>query len=149
MSDTTETRVVEASRIIAAPADVIFEQIAEPANQPAWDGNENLAQAPQGQRVRAVGDVFSMALTSGAIRDNHVVEFDEGRRIAWKPSEEGKPPIGQLWRWELEPEGSGTRVTHTYDWSELHDERRLERARSTRAENLLASIDRLATLLEG
>lgn len=155
MSETTpagdagETRVVQASRRIDAPADVIFEQIADPSRQPAWDGNDNLGQAPEGQRVRAVGDVFSMALTSGAVRENHVVEFEEGRRIAWKPAEEGKPPIGQLWRWELEPDGDGTRVTHTYDWTELHDERRLERARGTRSENLLASIDRLARLLEG
>ena len=149
MSEPTETRVVHASRVIAAPAETIFEQIADPARQPAWDGNENLGQAPEGQRVQAVGDVFSMALTSDAIRENHVVEFEEGRRIAWKPAEEGQPPIGQLWRWELEPEGAGTRVTHTYDWTELHDEKRLERARRTKPANLLASIDRLAGLLEG
>lgn len=149
MNDTHESRVVQASRIIAAPADVIFEHIADPAKQPEWDGNDNLGEAPAGQRVRGTGEVFSMALTSGAIRENHVVEFEEGRRIAWKPAEEGSPPIGQLWRWELEREGDGTRVTHTYDWTELHDERRLERARGTRSENLLASIDRLAKLLEG
>lgn len=149
MSDTTEPRVVKASRVIAAPAEIIFEQIADPAKQPAWDGNDNLGQAPGGQRVRATGEVFSMALTSGAIRENHVVEFEEGRRIAWKPAEQGKPPIGQLWRWELEPAGAGTRVTHTYDWSELQDETRLDRARRTKAENLLASIDRLAGLVEG
>ena len=138
MNDTHESRVVQASRIIAAPA-----------KQPEWDGNDYLVEAPAGQRVRGTGEVFSMALTSGAIRENHVVEFEEGRRIAWKPAEEGSPPIGQLWRWELEREGDGTRVTHTYDWTELHDERRLERARGTRSENLLASIDRLAKLLEG
>ncbi|GEK78958.1 SRPBCC family protein [Agrococcus baldri] len=149
MSDTAEIRIVEASRVIAAPPEVVFEQIADPAKQPAWDGNDNLGQAPEGQRVHATGEVFSMALTSGAIRENHVVEFEEGRRIAWMPAEAGGAPIGQLWRWELEPEGAGTRVTHTYDWSELHDEPRLERARGTRAENLLASIDRLAALLEG
>lgn len=149
MSDTTEQRIVEASRVIAAPAAVIFEQIADPANQPAWDGNDNLGQAPAGQRVRATGAVFSMALTSGAIRENHVTEFEEGRRIAWKPAEEGKPPIGQLWRWELEPVEGGTRVTHTYDWNDLHDEWRLKRARNTKPENLLASIDRLAGLVEG
>ncbi|MCH1882564.1 SRPBCC family protein [Agrococcus sp. ARC_14] len=148
-SDSTEIRVVQASRVIAAPADVIFEQIADPSRQPAWDGNDNLGEAPEGQRVRAVGDVFSMTLNKGAVRENHVVEFEEGRRIAWKPAEQGTPPIGQLWRWELEPEGAGTRVTHTYDWSELHDEKRLARARSTQAENLLASIDRLAELLQG
>ena len=26
-------------------------------------------------------------LTMGAIRESHVVEFDEGRRIAWMPAE--------------------------------------------------------------
>lgn len=144
-----EVRVVHASRVIAAPAEVIFEHIADPARQPEWDGNENLGHAPLGQRVRAVGDVFSMALTSGAIRENHVVEFEEGRRIAWKPAEQGGEPIGHLWRWELEPDGEGTRVTHTYDWTQLHDERRLERARGTQSPQLQASIDRLAHLLEG
>ena len=140
MSDPDTVRVVQASRFVAAPADVIFEHIADPAKQPAWDG----------QRVHAVGEVFSMTLTGkGAVRENHVVEFEEGRRIAWTPAEQGKPPIGQLWRWELEPEGEGTRVTHTYDWTELHDESRLERARSTTPAKLLASIDRLAGLLEG
>ncbi|WP_072314053.1 SRPBCC family protein [Agrococcus sp. Marseille-P2731] len=146
---TSETRVVQASRVIAAPAATIFEHIADPARQPAWDGNDNLGEAAGDQRVLAVGDVFAMTLTKGAVRENHVVEFEEGRRIAWKPAVEGGQPIGHLWRWELEPEGDGTRVTHTYDWSELHDESRLERARSTRAENLRASIDRLAALLEG
>ena len=150
MSDTDESRVVHASRVIAAPADVIFEHIADPAKQPAWDGNDNLAEAGEGQRVRGTGDVFSMTLTGdGAVRENHVVEFEEGRRIAWMPAEQGTPPIGHLWRWELEPEGAGTRVTHTYDWTELHDERRLGRARRTLPANLLASIDRLAGLLEG
>lgn len=147
MTETDPVRVVQASRIVAAPADVIFEHIADPSMQPAWDGNDNLAEAPAGQRVRAVGDVFSMTLTGGAVRENHVVEFQEGERIAWKPAEQGQPPIGQLWRWELAPEGDGTRVTHIYDWTDLHDERRIERARNTRPMNLLASIDRLAALL--
>jgi uncharacterized protein YndB with AHSA1/START domain len=150
MTETDPVRVVQASRFVAAPADVIFEHIADPARQPAWDGNDNLAEAADGQRVRAVGDVFSMTLTGdGAVRENHIVEFEEGRRIAWKPAEQGKPPIGHLWRWELEPEGEGTRVTHTYDWTQLHDETRLQRARRTQPTNLLASIDRLAGLLEG
>ncbi|MBO1770876.1 SRPBCC family protein [Agrococcus sp. TF02-05] len=145
----SESRVVRASRVIAAPADVIFEEIADPSRQPAWDGNDNLGSAPEGQRVRATGEVFSMTLGSGAVRENHVVEFEEGRRIAWKPSEEGKPPIGHLWRWELEPADGGTLVTQTYDWTQLRDESRLDRARRTQEPQLLASIDRLKALLEG
>jgi uncharacterized protein YndB with AHSA1/START domain len=146
---TNASRIVSASREIAAPADTIFQLIADPSLQPRWDGNDNLAEAPAGQRVRTVGDVFTMTLTTGSDRANHVVEFEEDRRIAWRPSEPGRTPPGHLWRWELEPlDESRTRVTHTYDWSALTDETRLARARATTADKLLASIDRLAALAE-
>jgi uncharacterized protein YndB with AHSA1/START domain len=145
-----QPRIVSASREIAAGPGRIFELIADPAQQPRWDGNDNLAEAPGGQRVRSAGEVFTMTLThDGAIRENHVVEFEEGRRIAWRPAESGQRPPGHLWRWELEPTGaSRTRVTHTYDWTELTDQKRFRRARAYTADNLLASLDRLAALAE-
>jgi len=143
-------RVVHASREIAASAGRIFELIADPAQQPRWDGNDNLASAPGGQRVRALGEVFAMTTTRGLVRENHVVEFEEGRLIAWRPAEPGKEPPGHLWRWVLEPIGSSrTRVTHTYDWTELTDETRFPRARATTADKLQASLDRLGALAEG
>ena len=143
-------RVVSASREIAAGPGRIFELIADPAQQPRWDGNDNLAEAPDGQRVRQRGDVFTMRLTRGSIRENHVVEFDEGRRIAWMPAEPGQHPPGHLWRWELEPASPArTLVTCTYDWTELTDETRLPRARATTPDRLQASLDRLAILAEG
>ncbi len=142
-------RVVSASREIAAAADQIFELIADPAQQPRWDGNDNLANAEGGQRVRTVGDTFTMTLTNGGVRENHVVEFVEARRIAWKPATAGAQPAGHLWRWELEPLGDArTRVTHTYDWTRLTDQHRLARARGTTSDKLHASLDRLAELAE-
>jgi uncharacterized protein YndB with AHSA1/START domain len=142
-------RVVNASREIAAGPERIFDLIADPAQQPRWDGNDNLAVAAGGQRVHDVGDIFSMTLTSGAVRENHVVEFDEGRRIAWRPAEPGQEPPGHLWRWELDPVGpSRTRVTSTYDWTQLTEEKRLRRARATTASRLRASLDQLAALAE-
>jgi uncharacterized protein YndB with AHSA1/START domain len=142
-------RVVSASREIAAPPERIFELIADPAQQPQWDGNDNLSQAPAGQRVRRAGDVFTMTLTTGSVRENHVVEFEEARRIAWHPSEVGRRQPGHLWRWELESLGdSRTLVTHTYDWTTLTDGKRLPRARSTTPDKLRASLDRLAAIAE-
>lgn len=142
-------RVVSAGRVVAAPAARIFELIADPSRQPQWDGNDNLSEAPEGQRVRAVGDVFAMTTTKGHVRENHVVEFAEGERIAWMPAEPGGEPLGHVWRWELEPLGdSRTQVTHTYDWTRLADPKRLARARATTAERLRASVDRLAGLVE-
>ncbi|GAA4889494.1 SRPBCC family protein [Actinomycetospora straminea] len=144
------SRVVSARREVAASAATIFELIADPARQPLWDGNENLAEAADDQRVRAVGDVFRTRLTMGEVRENHVVEFEEGRRLAWRPAEPGSPPPGHLWRWELEPLAADrTAVTHTYDWTDLTDEGRFRRARATTSERLAASLDRLAALAEG
>ncbi len=142
-------RVVSATREIVAGPEQIFELIADPSQQPRWDGNDNLAEAAPGQRVRRVGDVFTMTLTHGAVRENHVVEFEEGRRVAWMPAEPGQEPPGHLWRWELEPaDPARTRVTHTYDWTQLTDEKRIVRARATTADKLQASLDRLAALIE-
>jgi uncharacterized protein YndB with AHSA1/START domain len=147
--DTDVPRVLSSSREIAAGADQIFDLIADPSQQPRWDGNDNLANAEAGQRVRRLGDVFTMTLTNGGIRENHVVEFTEARRIAWTPSTAGEQPAGHLWRWELEPLGdTNTLVTHTYDWSRLTDPHRLARARRTTTDALQASVDRLAELAE-
>jgi uncharacterized protein YndB with AHSA1/START domain len=143
-------RVISVSREIAATPERIFELIADPAKQPTWDGNDNLDEAQAGQRVRGAGDVFTMKLTTGSVRENHVVEFEEARRIAWHPSEVGRRQPGHLWRWELEPvSDSRTLVTHTYDWTLLTDSNRLPRARSTTPDKLKASLDRLAALAEG
>ncbi len=102
-SDHDVPRLVTASREVATGAEQIFELIADPAQQPRWDGNDNLAEAPP----------------------------------------------GHLWRWELEPvDPSHTRVTHTYDWTQLTDESRFARARATTADSLRASLDRLAALAE-
>jgi hypothetical protein len=146
------SRIVSADREIAASATEIFELIAEPAQQPRFDANDNIAKAAAGQRVRAVGEVFRTTLKlNDWVRENHVVEFEELRRIAWRPAEPGQEPPGHLWRWELEPiDASHTRVIHTYDWTQLSetDEWRVERARATTADKLRASLDLLAALVE-
>ncbi len=151
MSD--ETRFVSAERLVRAAPEAIFELIADPALQPGWDGNDNLAEAAPGQRVTGVGQAFVMELTVGGTRENHVVEFEEGRRIAWKPAYPGEELLGHLWRWELEPgaEPGVTLVRHSYDWSGLPDTaepKRLARARATTAEMLGASLGRLAAAAE-
>ena len=145
----TESRIVQSTRQIDAPAEQVFELIADPGEHARWDGNDNVAELVRGARVREVGEVFAMRTTKGKVRDNHVVDFEEGRRIAWRPGSEGGAPAGHEWRWEVEPLTEKTcRVTHIYDWRELTDESRFERARSTTESNLRASIDRLADVAQ-
>ncbi len=141
--------MIVAERLVDAPAAVIFELIADPSQQPRWDGNDNLAEAPAAQRVTKVGDVFVMHNTSGKTKENHVTVFDEGRAIAWKTADAGTTPPGHQWGWELEESDDGTLVRHTYDFSALTDPQRLERARRMSPTNLMASIQRLAALAEG
>jgi hypothetical protein len=144
-----DERIVSATRVMSASAQRIFDLIAEPSAQPSWDGNNTLASAAPGQRVRQIGDIFKTTLTNGALRENHVVEFIEGTQIAWLPAERGKQPPGHLWRWKLEPiNASLTSVTHTYDWTALTDSTRLEKARSTTPGMLRESMDRLAMLAQ-
>ena len=141
--------IVSATRVMSASAERIFDLIADPSIQPSWDGNNNLASAAPGQRVRQAGDVFKTTLTNGAVRENHVVEFIEGSKIAWRPAEPRKQPPGHLWRWELNPVNATlTSVTHTYDWTALTDSTRLAVARSMTADMLRASMDRLAVLAQ-
>jgi uncharacterized protein YndB with AHSA1/START domain len=147
-----EVRVASAERLIHADAAVIFELIADPARQPEWDGNDNLAEAAPGQRITGIGQTFITRLTMGALRENTVIDFVEGRRIGWMPAEVGKEPFGQRWLWELEPTADPgvTLVRHTYDWTALPAEPaiRVDRARRTTPDKLAASLDRLAALAQ-
>lgn len=142
-------KVVTAEIEISAPAEAVFDLIADPQRQPEWDGNDNLGTAVEGQRVRGTGGSFITTLTKGVDRENHIVDFEEGRLIAWKPSEVGGEPFGQKWVWQIEPIGGGSvLVRHIYDWTKLRDPQRLSRAQSTTVANLLASLKRLKQLAE-
>lgn len=83
-------KVVTAEIEISAPAEAVFDLIADPQRQPEWDGNDNLGTAVEGQRVRGTGGSFITTLTKGVDRENHIVDFEEGRLIAWQPSEVGE-----------------------------------------------------------
>jgi len=145
----TEQRIISAEQEITLPAAAIFKLLADPARHPQIDANDNVAHADQGQRISVVGQTFTVELTNGQKRENHVVEFDEGRLIAWKPAPAGEEPRGHIWRWELEPvDDMTTLVRHIYDWTQLTDETRFERARANTEETLAASIAKLAEVAE-
>lgn len=103
------------SRVVNAPAERIFELIADPANHPLIDGSGSVrASRSTGPRRLALGDRFGMDMKLGlpyTIR-NTVVEFEDGSRIAWRHFN------GHRWRWQLRDLGDGrTEVTETFDWS--------------------------------
>ena len=118
MSDT-----VTVQRLIAAPAEVIFDLLADPARHHEIDGSGTVV-APRSKRERrlSLGDSFGMDMDWKVkyATKNVVTEFEEGRRIAWQtlaPSPLDKLFTGRTWRYELEPTEGGTIVRETWDIS--------------------------------
>lgn len=107
-------RTVTAERLIAASPQRVFDLLADPSMHPVLDGSGTVKRSLDGnpERLR-LGAKFGMGMRLGVpyrIR-NTVVEFEEGRRIAWRHFG------GHRWRYELEPADGGTRVKETFDYT--------------------------------
>jgi hypothetical protein len=129
---TTHEPSISISRDIDAPAHEVFYYLARPADHTKIDGSGMLRGTDDSQVLSGIGDVFVMRMFNDILGDyvteNHVVEFEQDRRIAWEPvlkatdKADFQSRIGDRahlrWGWELipRPEG-GTRVTEFYDLS--------------------------------
>lgn len=115
MADSPETQVISASRDIAATPEAIFDILANPERHREIDGSETVGSTRGAKQERLqLGSKFGMSMTFGPLPyaiSNEVVEFEEGKRIAWRH-------FGHhVWRYELEPTQTGTLVTESFDWS--------------------------------
>ena len=117
------TEHVTVQRLIPAPAEAIFDLLADPGRHHEIDGSGTIVGARSaGERRLALGDSFGMDMDWGVnyATKNVVVEFEENRRIAWRtlaPSPLDKLFTGRTWRYELEPVDGGTIVRETWDIS--------------------------------
>jgi uncharacterized protein YndB with AHSA1/START domain len=142
------SKQVSTSRVIDADRQRIFDVLADPGLHPVIDGSGTVEDVQDGGPERlSDGARFGMSMKVGAPYRilNTVVEFEEGRRIAWRHFH------GHRWRYELEdaPAG-GTRVTETFDWSTARSKLPLELAgipkRNLRGmERTLENLERLVT----
>jgi uncharacterized protein YndB with AHSA1/START domain len=84
-----ECKPVAVSRRIASPAHDIFQILANPARHREFDGSDSLRGAASTAMVLGVGDVFVMKMHFPHLGDyemnNHVVEYEQDRRIGWEP----------------------------------------------------------------
>lgn len=148
--------VLTVQRLVPAPAEPIFDLLADPAGHAEIDGGGTVKGARSGGRRLALGDRFGMDMHLGVAYStrNTVVELEENRRIAWQTTASG--PLGtvlggRIWRYELEPVEGGTLVTETWDLSQekwtSKPVVKLTMASSTRRnmERTLERIDELVT----
>ena len=129
---TSQASPFSVSRDIDAPAHELFNYLARPADHSTIDGSGMLRGTDDRRVLSGIGDVFEMKMFNDVlgeyVMENHVVEFEPDRLIAWEPilKATDKPDfqsrVGDRahlrWGWELtpRPEG-GTRVTEFYDLS--------------------------------
>ena len=107
-------KVVSRSTIVSAPAQMIFDLLADPRRHSEIDGSGSVQSAQINAPERLSLDAtFGMQMKIGLSYKitNTVVEFEEGKTIAWRHFG------GHIWRYILEPVDGGTKVTEQFDWN--------------------------------
>jgi hypothetical protein len=133
-----ESKAIDVSRRIGAPAAVIFKILSDPHRHTDFDGSGMLRGAVLDRPISNVGDAFTMKmhrLGDDYLMVNYVVEFEPDRRIGWEPAP-GDPsraegndpskvgiPAGYRWVYILAPDGDdATVVTEVFDYGPLPEE---------------------------
>ena len=104
--------LVSESRVVAAEPQRLFDVVADPAMHPVIDGSGTVRALRSGAPARlSLGAKFGMDMKLGGAYKitNTVVEFEDGRLIAWRHFN------GHLWRYRFEPADGGTTVTEEWD----------------------------------
>jgi len=118
--------VLSVEKVMAAEPTTIFDVLADVGRHHLIDGSGMLQGPGADDPARlAPGTTFGMRmkLLVRYSTVNRVVEFAEGRRIAWKTGPEGfagRLLAGRVWRYQLEPVEGGTLVRESWDITEDH-----------------------------
>jgi uncharacterized protein YndB with AHSA1/START domain len=116
--------VVSVERVIPAPPEKIFELLVYPESHRRIDGSGTVREAKGDNKEERLklGSKFGMHMKMGIpySMESTVIEFEEGRRIAWQTWPPFGPKLfaGRIWRYELEPVEGGTKVTESWDISQ-------------------------------
>jgi uncharacterized protein YndB with AHSA1/START domain len=106
-------KVVRATRFVPAPAQRIFDLLADPAKHSIIDGSGSVRQPRSNAPSRlSLGAHFAMSMKIGVPYriTNTVVAFEEPSHIAWKH-------LGNaVWDYRLEETEGGTNVTESWDY---------------------------------
>ncbi|MFA5775029.1 MAG: SRPBCC family protein [Ilumatobacteraceae bacterium] len=110
----SKTELVDAERIVHATPAAIFNVIADPRQHPIIDGSGTVRKTRGSVPARlSLGTKFGMDMKLGVPYPitNTVIEFDEGKQIAWRHFG------GHIWRYILEPVADGTKVTEQFEYT--------------------------------
>ena len=140
---------VSVERVVPAPPQEVFALLADPWRHREIDGSGTLRDTLDGPPRLHRGATFGMRMQLGGpyAMTNTVVEFEEGRRIAWQPRPSNRLAAlvigGRIWRYELEPVAGGTLVRETWDVREERFPLPLLAARSATRRAMQRTLERL------
>jgi hypothetical protein len=140
-------------KTVPVSGDRLFAVLVDPAMHSEIDGSGMVQGAVTKEPITGSGDVFRVDMKHPAFgeyqMDNHVQEYVEGEKIAWAPARADAEPVGHVWIWELQSEGDGTVIVHTYDWSGVPEAVRAQVPFPVVTEEQMgASIDKLAAVAQ-
>jgi uncharacterized protein YndB with AHSA1/START domain len=107
-------QLISESITVDAPPAVVFAILADPRQHNRIDGSGSVGSVIAGPgRITAKGQTFTVRMKLFGLPyviRNRVVEYEDGRRIAWRHF------TANRWRYELTPTADGgTTVTETFD----------------------------------
>jgi hypothetical protein len=137
-----DSRTVEVTRRIEAPAGLVFGILARPQRHMDFDGSGMLRGVVDDRTISGVGETFTMKmhrLGRDYLMINYIVEFETDQRISWEPapgdletaggdSSRVGVPSGYRWGYILAPESDRvTLVTEVFDCGSEENEWILQR----------------------
>lgn len=144
--------VASVERVIPAPAERIFDLLADPDRHRDIDGSGTVRDAPGGSQRLTLGATFGMKMKMGMpySMSNTVIEFEENRRIAWQTSKRLGPLGmigGRIWRYELEPVEGGTLVRESWDISQERVKGPVRKMRGRTVDAMTATLERIEQIV--
>ena len=148
---------VSVERVIKALPDKIFALVADAGKHASIDGTESVNHATDASVPLSMGTKFGIAMRGRKETlflpyrtTNTVIEYEPGRRIAWKTTFAGGRVGGRIWRYELEAAPDGTLVRETWDVSQDKQKWMITSGSIPQktADGMRATLERIAQLLE-
>jgi hypothetical protein len=142
MKSSDPNKVVSRETVVPSPPGAIFDLLADPRRHCEIDGSGSVRQSEIDAPERlSLGARFGMKMRIVVPYriTNEVVEFEEGRRIAWRHFG------GHVWRYILEPVAGGTKVTEQFDWTNNRSPLmlRVMRAQENNAKSIERTLENL------
>jgi uncharacterized protein YndB with AHSA1/START domain len=109
-------RTTAARIVISAPAEKIFDLIADPRSHQLFDGSGTIQKSISGPNRLSLGAKFGMGMKIKVPYriTNKVVAFEEGKKISWSHL------MKWTWTYELQDLGDGkTQVTETFSGADI------------------------------